>query len=108
MLSLNAARAAPATTGRDPQVSDRASGTTGISPTTPPNSVATTHNDRAAYLLAELRCAALRTRLVASEIDAIGIALRGGMIDLDSAVAWLHECDVLDYVAAALPQADAP
>ena len=88
MLSVNAARAAPATTGRD---RDRASGTTGISPTTPPNSVAIAHNDRTAYLLAELQCAALRARLAACEIDSVGVPLRAGWINVDTAIEWLHE-----------------
>jgi hypothetical protein len=69
-------------------------------PTTPPHT-ATSEKERTAFLLAVLRCGALRARLVACEIDAIGIALRGGMIDPDTAVAWLH-------AFAALPQAGAP
>jgi hypothetical protein len=95
-------RRAPATTGRDPQVSDRASGTTGISPTTPPNSVATTHNDRTAYLLAELRCAALRARL----IDSVDVALRAGWINADTAIEGLaDECpDALAYLRPIPPE----
>ena len=62
---------------------------------------ATSEKDKAGYLLAELRCAALRARLVACEIDAIGIALRGGLIDPETAVAWLHDCGVLHYVRSA-------
>jgi hypothetical protein len=67
---------------------------------------ATSEKDKAGYLLAELRCAALRARLAACEVDAIGIALRSGMIDPDTAVAWLHDCGLLDYVT--LPDGGTP
>jgi hypothetical protein len=36
------------------------------------------------------------------------IALRGGMIDPDTAVAWLHDCGVLDHVMPAPPHGGAP
>jgi hypothetical protein len=59
------------------------------------------------YLLAEMRCAALRARLAACDIDAIGIALRADWIDADAAIDWLHDCTALDYVAPA-PQQGTP
>jgi hypothetical protein len=109
MYSINAARVAPAATGRDPQVSNRASGAINISPTTPPNSVATTHDDRTAYLLAQLRCAALRARLAASEIDSVGVSLRTGWIDVYAALEWLREeCpDALAYLWPIPPEGGA-
>jgi hypothetical protein len=42
---------------------------------------------RVDYLLAELRCASLRVRLLAAEIDNIGIALKAGEMDEDLALA---------------------
>jgi hypothetical protein len=54
--------------------------------------------NRTEYLLAELRCAALRARLAACDIDAIGIALRAGMIDAETALKWLHDSNVLSYL----------
>lgn len=51
------------------------------------------------YLLAELRCAALRSRLMTAEIDSIGVALRGNFITTDDAIAWLDECGALQFVA---------
>ena len=108
MLSINATRPASAAAEREPRTIDRSSSTIKISSTTPPEPIATTRDDRTAYLLAELRCAALRARLAACEIDAIGIALRGGMIDPDTAVAWLHDCGVLDHVRPAPPHGGAP
>lgn len=50
------------------------------------------------YLLSELRCAALRARLAACDIDTIGVALKAGMIDPETAVEWLHNCSALSYV----------
>jgi hypothetical protein len=45
--------------------------------------------NRREYLLAELRCAALRARLVAAEIENIGVALKAGEMDEDLALAIL-------------------
>lgn len=39
------------------------------------------------YLLTELRCAALRARLWANEIDAMGCALRAGLVGPEEAIA---------------------
>jgi hypothetical protein len=47
----------------------------------------------AAFVLAELRVAALRARLVAAEIDMVGVALRGGLLGPDDAVHWLDQLD---------------
>lgn len=51
------------------------------------------------YVLAELRCASIRARLAASDIEAAAIALRGGMIDPETALAWLRDAGALEYVA---------
>jgi hypothetical protein len=50
------------------------------------------------FILAELRCAALRSRLVTAEIDSIGVALRAEIINTDEAIAWLHECGAMQFV----------
>jgi hypothetical protein len=50
------------------------------------------------YLLAELRCASLRLRLEQSDIDAIGIALKSGLITTDQALSLLDDCDALRCV----------
>lgn len=55
--------------------------------------------DRREYLLAELRCAILRARLAALDLETIGLALRHGMIDPDTAVCWVHDAGALAYVA---------
>jgi len=50
------------------------------------------------YLIAEIRCASLRARILQSEIDAIGIALKGGLITVEQALALLHDVDLLRYI----------
>jgi len=50
------------------------------------------------YLLAELRCAAVRARLWQADIEAVGIALKGGLIDPKQAIELLHDCDALHLV----------
>jgi hypothetical protein len=50
------------------------------------------------YLLAELRCASLRARLWQADIDAITLALEGGLITADQALELLHDCDALHLV----------
>jgi hypothetical protein len=37
------------------------------------------------YLLAELRCASLRARLWQADIDAVGLALKAGLIEPEGA-----------------------
>jgi len=54
--------------------------------------------DRREYLLAELRAAALRARLWQADIDAVGLALKGGLISPDQAVEHLADCGVLCLV----------
>jgi hypothetical protein len=58
---------------------------------------APTPSDFRDYLLAEIRCAALRARLAALDIDAAGVALRGGMITPEVALEWVNEAGAIDY-----------
>jgi hypothetical protein len=53
------------------------------------------------YLLAELQCAVMRARLWQADIEAVGIALKGGLIDPDQALEILADCDALHLVGAA-------
>jgi hypothetical protein len=55
------------------------------------------------YLLAELRCASLRLRLEQSDIEAIGLALKGGLITPDQALVLLNDCDALRLVGTERP-----
>ena len=51
------------------------------------------------YLIQELRCAALRARLWQADIEAVGVALRGGLISPEQAVALLADCDCLQLIS---------
>jgi hypothetical protein len=53
---------------------------------------------RTDYLLSELRCAALRARLWQADIEAVGLALRGGAITPEQALELLDDCDCLHLV----------
>jgi hypothetical protein len=55
----------------------------------------TVTRDRREYLLAELRVAALRARLWQADIDAVGLALKAGLISPDRAVEHLSHCGLL-------------
>jgi hypothetical protein len=55
-------------------------------------------SSRCEYLLAELRCASLRARLIQADIDAIGLALKTGLISPDEAVELLADIDLLRLV----------
>jgi hypothetical protein len=53
--------------------------------------VAADAEPRHEFVLSALRCAALRARLVAAEIDNVGVALKAGVITSATAVAWAEE-----------------
>ena len=57
-----------------------------------------------AYLLAELRCAALRARLAANDIDAIGIALNGDLITSIEAIELLDDADAIRFLVPTQPE----
>ena len=54
--------------------------------------------NRVEYLLAELRCAALRARLWQADIESIGTALKAGWISPEQAVEVLADCDCLQLI----------
>lgn len=64
--------------------------------------VATDDGSYAGFVLAQLACAGLRTRLQTCEIDSIATALRGNFIDADEAIAWAHEIGALHLIAISL------
>jgi hypothetical protein len=53
---------------------------------------------RVDYLLAELRCAALRARLWQADIEAVGLALKGNLISPEEALELLADCDALHLI----------
>jgi hypothetical protein len=50
------------------------------------------------YLLAELRCAVIRARLWQVDIEAVGIALKNGLVTPEQALELLDDCDCLHLV----------
>ena len=50
------------------------------------------------YLARELRCAGLRARIAVNEIQFAGVALKGGLIDPNTAMEHLAEAGVLDLI----------
>jgi hypothetical protein len=51
------------------------------------------------YLLAELRCASLRARLWQTDIDAVGMALKAGLVEPEQALELLADCDCLQLIS---------
>ena len=52
------------------------------------------------FLLSQLECAALRGRLIVTEIDSISTALRGGLVDPDIAMQWMSDIGALGLITA--------
>jgi len=55
------------------------------------------------YVLAEIRCATIRAELWQNDLAAIGLALKGGLIDVDNALDHLADCGALRLLVAAPP-----
>jgi hypothetical protein len=55
--------------------------------------------ERSAYLLAELRCASLRARLRQADIDAVGMALKAGLVEPEQALELLADCNCLQFIS---------
>ena len=62
--------------------------------------------NRVDYLLAELRCAAIRARLWQADIEAVGMALKAGLIEPEQALELLQDCDALHLVSPPKEKAD--
>ena len=62
----------------------------------------TTSSNFANFLLAELACAAARTRLLTAEIESIRTALGGAFITPDDALNWLDEAGGLGLIAVSI------
>jgi hypothetical protein len=58
----------------------------------------TVGSSQSEFLLACLRVASLRAKLVATELDSIGVALRHNFVSHDDAIEWLRDLDLLDHV----------
>jgi hypothetical protein len=56
------------------------------------------NSNQSEFLLACLRAASLRAKLIATELDSVGVALRHNLVSHDGAVEWLHDFNLLDHV----------
>ena len=56
------------------------------------------NSDQLEFLLTCLRAASLRAKLIATELDSVGVALRHNFVSHDGAVEWLHALNLLDQV----------
>jgi hypothetical protein len=54
--------------------------------------------DQSEFLLTCLRVASLRVKLIATELDSVGVALRHNFVSHDGAIEWLRDLDLLDHV----------
>jgi hypothetical protein len=61
-------------------------------------SVGNSATDAQTLLLSFIRLATIRAKLVAVDLDIIGIALKQGLISLDGAVAWLDDVGLFEIV----------
>jgi hypothetical protein len=56
------------------------------------------NSNQSEFLLACLRAASLRVKLIATELDSVGVALRHNFVSHDGAIEWLRDLDLLDHV----------
>jgi hypothetical protein len=62
------------------------------------SSSATDSGSYARFVLAQLRVAAVKADLMATEIDSIGTALAGGFVDVDTAITWANEIGAIGLI----------
>jgi hypothetical protein len=63
---------------------------------------------RVQYLLSEMRAASLRLQLLQADVDAIALALKGGVVTPEQAIDLLHDVDVFAYIEPTVPTTPAP
>ena len=60
-------------------------------------------NPRYEYLIQEFRCGVLRARLEAADLEAIGLALKAGLITAEQALEIADGCGALRYLQPSSP-----
>jgi hypothetical protein len=55
------------------------------------------------FLLSALRAASLRAKMMSADIDTIGVALRAGLIPVDTALQWIRDAGLL-WLVGAIPE----
>jgi hypothetical protein len=56
------------------------------------------NSDHREFVLAQLRCASLRVRLLLIEVDTVGLGVRAGLIPPENAIEMLYYMGALDLV----------
>jgi hypothetical protein len=56
-------------------------------------------NRRYEYLIQEFTCAVLRARLEANDLEAIGLALKAGLVPAEQALELAADCGCLRWIA---------
>jgi hypothetical protein len=74
--------------------------TTATSLTSDAQPIAEASSVFSAFVLGRLRCAHIRMRLALNAIDVAGLALKGGLIDGETALAMLDEAGLLPLIEA--------
>jgi hypothetical protein len=69
----------------------------------PSTRVAASGNSRYEYLIQEFRCAVLRARLEAADLEAIGLALKAGLVDAEQALDLAADCNCLRWIQPTVP-----
>ena len=60
-----------------------------------------------AFLLAALRAASLRCKVMEADVNTIGVALKGDLIGADTAVAWIRDSPTCSGWSARSPRRSA-
>ena len=63
-----------------------------------PDRPLTAESDGQPLILSLLRVASLRAKVVAVDLDSISVALKQGLISLESAIAWLEDLSLFENV----------
>ena len=61
-------------------------------------------DDRKEFMLAALRGASLRAKLFETEINSVGVALKGGLIDSYTAMEWIKDIGALELMVHLPPE----
>jgi hypothetical protein len=70
---------------------------TGMTQTTTPD------EGRREYILAEFRCALIKARLAQCDIEAVGLALKHGIVTPEQAAAMFWESEAIHFLGLSLP-----
>ena len=55
-------------------------------------------DEKREFLLSSLRAGSMRAKLIETEINSIGVALKGGLIDCYMAMQWVKEIGAMELI----------